>query len=126
MTTPAERAKLDSIKERLEGLHREITARPTPKIADAIESDLRELVPLLPGQARQIEGLIAGLGLMTKMTEADKRLEADLIAEWNAIARAVRARRADRRQAKVNAREVAKVRAAACPECFVTHAGECA
>lgn len=120
MVTTAERATLDSIKERLAGLHREVAARPTPKIADAIEADMRELAPLLPDQARQIEGLIAGLGLMTKMTDADRRLEADLIGQWNAIARA------DRRQAKINAREVAKVRAAACTECFVTHAGECA
>lgn len=29
------------------------------------------------------------------------------------------------RQARINAREIAKIRAAACTRCFATHAGEC-
>jgi hypothetical protein len=39
--------------------------------------------------------------------------------------RASRQASADRRQARVNAREVAAVRSAACPRCFSTHRGEC-
>ena len=41
--------------------------------------------------------------------------------EWNALVRQQR----EARQRRINAREVAAVRAAACPRCFATHAGEC-
>lgn len=40
------------------------------------------------------------------------------VATWNAAIKA-------KRQARLNAVEVAKVRAAACPVCFATHPGEC-
>lgn len=120
MTTTAERARLDQIAERLAGLHREIAARPAAEAEVRIADTAAQLAEV-PGLPRfPFESLI-----MFRMTDADRRLEADLIGEWNTIARAVRARRADRRQAKVNAREVAKVRAAACPTCFASHAGEC-
>lgn len=41
--------------------------------------------------------------------------------EYNAVVAKIRAER----QARANAREVARVRASACPRCFATHAGEC-
>lgn len=41
--------------------------------------------------------------------------------EYNAVVARINAER----QARINAREVAKVRASACPSCFATHAGEC-
>lgn len=45
--------------------------------------------------------------------------------EYVARLRRQRAAKRDARQARVNAREVAQVRQAACPRCFSTHAGEC-
>ena len=41
--------------------------------------------------------------------------------EYNAEVAKIRAAR----QARINAREITKIRNAACPSCFATHAGEC-
>lgn len=41
--------------------------------------------------------------------------------EWNAGVDKIRAER----QRRINAREVSKIRSAACPSCYATHAGEC-
>lgn len=47
------------------------------------------------------------------------------VKAYNKAAREYNERARAARQAKINAREVAKVRAAACPRCTITHAGEC-
>jgi len=47
------------------------------------------------------------------------------VDEYNAAVRAYNAAVEAAKQARVNARGVAKVRASACPRCFATHAGEC-
>lgn len=47
------------------------------------------------------------------------------VRKYNEAVAAYNAKLKDARQARVNARQVAKVRAAACPSCTMTHAGEC-
>jgi hypothetical protein len=116
-----EAARLEAIKVELDALYFELRHRPAGQIETRIAADAAQLIEV-PGLPRfPFESLIA-----LRMTDADRQREARLIGEWNTIASAARARRAERRQAKVNAREVAKVRAAACGTCFATHAGECA
>lgn len=52
---------------------------------------------------------------------AVRRAYEEWAAEYNAIIHRARAAR----QARINHREIIKIRAQACPRCFTTHAGEC-
>lgn len=88
-------------RERIQGYLREGVARPAANMLAGIE---------MPTHAERLE--------MPAQVRADY---AAYVAEWNRVA-AARKRAA---QAKVNARETAKVRAQACPRCYSTHAGEC-
>ena len=119
--------RLQEIKSELDALYAEIKARPAAEIEARIAEDMTALADgpsLWNGFQDEICSLIMGLS-MFRMTDEDNRREAKLIAEWNQIVGAARQACNDRRQAKINAREVAAVKAAACPTCFATHAGEC-
>lgn len=50
---------------------------------------------------------------------------AEAYESWRGEYNAVVAKINQRRQARINAREISAVRSAACPRCFSTHAGEC-
>jgi len=66
--------------------------------------------------------------LLRPRTEAEQIAEARYnreVDEYNAAVATHNAAVRDAAQAQVNARDLAKVRAAACPRCFATHAGEC-
>lgn len=119
--TLQERARLDALKIELNALYYELRNRPATAVETKISDTAAELIDV-PGLPRfPFEALI-----MFRMTDADKQRETRILSEWNEIARAVNERIKSRRQAKINAREISKIRAAACPVCFATHAGECA
>ena len=59
------------------------------------------------------------------MSKEELDQEELLVKDHNDIVRAIRARRAEKLQARNNAAAVAKIRAQACPICFASHAGEC-
>jgi hypothetical protein len=116
----SEVARLEAIKVELDALYFELRHRPAAEAEIRIAADAAQLIDV-PGLPRFPFGALIAF----RMTEADKQREARLIGEWNTIASAARQHRNDRRQAKVNAREVAAVRAAACPICLATHPGTC-
>jgi hypothetical protein len=60
-------------------------------------------------------------GFETPEMKAWSAKEHEIIVRYNAVVE----RYNGELQARRNAREVAKVRAAACPECFVSHVGDC-
>lgn len=94
-------------------------------------------VQLLQSQIRRMESrsltvslnaVVEHLQTLAGMT-AEQKAEVDTYDRqarvWNAEVARQQAEREARLQARKNAREVAAVRAAACPRCFATHAGEC-
>jgi hypothetical protein len=93
---------------------------------------------LLAGRDRQIRkdhAPYVGLGLPpiagvttrrdTPEEAADRAAYTAQVLAYNARLAAAQAAKQVRQQARINAAEVAKVRSAACPVCFSTHAGEC-
>lgn len=102
----------------------------------ATEYDLlnRALISAMMGRTAvaqaQVKELRAKMAarLAQPLTE-EQRLAEDRynleVRKYNEAVDAYNARLAAAKQARRNARETAKVRAAACPSCFATHAGEC-
>jgi hypothetical protein len=97
----------------------------------AIDAADRALTLALAGRgvARfEVAALAVRDALLRPRTEAEQIAEARYdreVDEYNAAVRDYNAAIAAAAQARVNALQVAKVRAAACPRCFATHAGEC-
>lgn len=97
----------------------------------AIELADRELTRTLAGHGSaglELAVLVVRDALLRPRTEAEQIAEARYAREvddYNAAVRAHNAAIRDRAQAAANAREVAAVRKAACPNCFATHPGEC-
>lgn len=87
--------------------------RAKEQVAEGMSRELASLVsmigPLKPGEKPLV------------IPDNVLRDYAAYVAEWN---RVVEARR-KAAQTRINAREVANVRNAACPRCYSTHAGEC-
>jgi len=113
-----ETTRVGQIRAELNALYAEVASRPAVQAEKSILADLQELASF-PGMPK----FPSLLGL--RMTSDDFSREEKLIAEHNEIAGRIRAARDARQQARVNAAEVSRVRAAACPVCFSTHAGEC-
>ncbi len=101
------------------------TTTATAPIRPTQPATLRDLITEANALAKLAAGYWAA-GLMAEWELTDEGVTyRRQVATWNAYVDAVKVERARGRQARVNAREVAKVRAAACPVCTGTHAGEC-
>ena len=111
--TQEERARLAEIAAARKALLAAVAARPESKLEREIKIVSRGIGIRPPG----------GLGLRMSKEELDQ--EELLVKDHNDIVRAIRARRAEKLQARNNAAAVAKIRAQACPICFASHAGEC-
>jgi Zn finger protein HypA/HybF involved in hydrogenase expression len=94
-------------------------------------------VQRLLGQLRRMESsslqvsLAAGVEHFATLNSLTADEKAEIAAydrqvqAWNEACARYREAADARQQARKNAREVAAVRAAACPSCFATHAGDC-
>lgn len=112
--TAAERQELDHVERQLSALWTRIPKRHVDESEERIDDILAALSDS-PDHYLKLK----------RVTDADAQLLAKLAARRDAIINAGRQRTRAERQAQKNAREVAKLRAAACPECHATHAGEC-
>lgn len=79
-----------------------------------------------PGDVALIANALADalLNRTPEQLAAEARYNAEAAA-YNAAADAHNAKVRAARQARINAREVSAIRAAACPRCMSTHPGEC-
>jgi hypothetical protein len=118
--TPAEAVEIAALRIEIDSLYAGVKARPATEIETRIRDTASGLIDAGDFPRFPFEPLI-----YFRMTEAEKRREAALIVRWNVIITRAKIRNGERRQAKINAREVASIRAAACPVCFSTHTGEC-
>jgi hypothetical protein len=97
----------------------------------ALETANRELTRALAGRGTarfEVAALAVRDALLRPRTEAEQIAEARYEREADEYNAAVAVHNAASRgaaQARVNAREVAQIRDAACPNCFATHAGQC-
>jgi hypothetical protein len=120
---------------------RALAAQPLPPQPPAVREWLQEqrradnaAVRLLNGTVRAAlagvptAALVDPEEITALMARALAPMPAEIRAAYDAWATAynkiVDARNAER-QARINGRETAKVRAQACPRCFTTHPGEC-
>lgn len=114
MFTNAERKRIAEIKRERKEMLARASARPAPPI----EQDVA-LVSHMTGEK------VPAWSVYLRLTPAEVAAEDRLVAENNAIVAAARRRDREREAAELAEAEIARVRAAACPHCFATHAGEC-
>lgn len=118
------------------------TLAPFNRVAPVAPAHLRAELAAIDAADRELTRALAGRGvarfeqaalavrdaLLRPRTEAEQIAEARYnreVDEYNAAVATHNTAVRDAAQAQVNARDLAKVRAAACPRCFATHAGEC-
>jgi hypothetical protein len=113
MLETSERKRIKAIQRERDALYLAAAGRPAAAIEDSISI------------VATLTGIRAPSALFFRMTADEIRRDEELVDEQNSIVAAVRRRQKEWAQTKVNAQEVADVRASACPDCFSTHKGEC-
>jgi hypothetical protein len=105
-------------------LHLAQASRQFGAIADAINAALRGDLVGLEQAERLALHLVHRTPLNAEQRDAEDRYWLE-VRKYNEAALAYNERLRAERQARVNARQVAQVRVAACKHCFATHAGDC-